>query len=253
MRIGRTLALLAIAGAGLAGCRGDRSDSSPRQFLPDMDDSPKWEPQGGSFFFAAGPGPDAAEEHGAPPPLERMMRQPVAGSVPFGALPMVASAAQFDPALRDDLVAERTGYLRPDGVTYFGMAEDGVYVDRIPVDVTRGLLERGEERFNIYCAACHGYAGDGDGMVGRRWGVPVANFHDPKYSDLSQQTGKDGYLFHIARYGLKNPDGSLRMPGYRHALDAQDAWAVVAYIRALQAAGVGNPPPAPPAGEEGPQ
>ncbi|MFG0283679.1 MAG: c-type cytochrome [Phycisphaerales bacterium JB039] len=254
MRIGHALALLgAIAlGAGLAGCRGGRSDDEPRQFLPDMDDSPKWEPQAGSTFFAAAGATDAAE-HGGPAPLARMMRQPVAGSVPFGAIPVVASEGQFDPALRDDMRAERAGYLRPDDAVYLGVAEDGAFVDRIPVDVTRALLERGEERFNIYCAACHGYAGDGNGMVGRRWGVPVANFHDPKYSDPAQRTGKDGYLFHTARHGLKNPDGSLRMPGYGHALDAEDSWAVVAYIRALQAAGVGNPPAAPAAAQEGSQ
>src|SRR5690606_28449424 len=122
---------------------------------------------------------------------------------------------------------------------------------------TRALLERGEERFNIYCAACHGYTGDGAGMVGRRWSIPVPSYHDPKYSDSAQRTGKDGYLFHVARYGLKNPDGSTRMPAYGHALDAQDAWAVVAYIRALQASGVAEPPaPAQtdqPAGQEGAQ
>ncbi len=241
----------AVAGAlglgltlgGLSGCRESRSNEPPRQFLPDMDDSPKWEPQGGSPFYHDIEVPvEAHLDHDEGPHLGRMMRQPVVGSVPFGAFPVAVEPDQFDPTLRDALAAERDGYLRPDDAIYHGLAEDGTPVDRIPIEVTRALLERGAERFNIYCSVCHGYEGDGKGMVGRRWSVPVANYHDPKYSDPAQRTGKDGYLFQVARHGLKNPDGSIRMPSYGHALDAQDTWAVVAYIRALQAAGVGEPP-----------
>lgn len=245
------LAVVAALGAGLSGCRGDRTDDPPRQFLPDMDDSPKWEPQGASPFFLDSE--DISDEAGHVPGAHfgRMMRPSPEGAVPFGSLPVAAAEDQFDPAFRDDLNREREGYLRGDDAFYYGVDEDGSPVDTIPMEVTRTLLERGEERFDIYCSVCHGYQGDGRGMVGRRWSIPVPNYHDPKYSDPAQRTGKDGYLFHVARYGLKNPDGSIRMPGYGHALDAPDAWAVVAYIRALQAAGVGEAPD--PAAEEGVQ
>jgi mono/diheme cytochrome c family protein len=235
-------ACVAALGAGLAGCRGDRTDKPPRQFLPDMDDSPKWHPQGASPFFLDAEDVSAEAGHVPGAELGRMMRPKPAGAVAFGALPVAAAEGQFDPGFRDRLTGERRNYLRDDDAFYYGVDETGAPVDTIPMEVTRALLERGAERFNIYCAVCHGYAGDGAGMVGRRWSIPVPTYHDPKYSDPAQRTGKDGYLFHVARYGLKNPDGSIRMPAYGHALDAEDAWAVVAYIRALQAAGVGEQP-----------
>jgi len=99
------------------------------------------------------------------------------------------------------------------------------------------MIRLGQKNFNIYCSVCHGYEGDGKGMVGRRMSVAPANFHDEtKYgTDSSAVTGRDGYLFHVTRNGLYGPDGSLRMPGYGHALDEEEAWSVVAYIRTLQA------------------
>lgn len=247
-------ACVTALGAGLAGCRGDRTDKPPRQFLPDMDDSPKWEPQAGSPFFLDAEDVSAEAGHVPGAELGRMMRPQPEGAIPFGTMSVAAGGqaeGQFDPALGDRLTGERRGYLRDDDAFYYGVDETGAPVDAIPMEVTRALLERGAERFNIYCAVCHGYQGDGNGMVGRRWSIPVPNYHDPKYSDPAQRTGKDGYLFHVARYGLKNPDGSIRMPAYGHALDAEDAWAVVAYIRALQTAGVGEQPQ--PAGQEGAQ
>src|SRR3954470_16726593 len=67
---------LALLGAGLAGCRGDREEKPPRQFFPDMDDQPKWKPQSQSEFFVDG----------------RTMRKPVAGTVPFGRNDFVTDA-----------------------------------------------------------------------------------------------------------------------------------------------------------------
>src|SRR5690606_16566103 len=108
-------------GAGLAGCRGDRTDKPPRQFLPDMDDSPKWEPQGGSPFFLDAE--DVSAEAGSVPGAEvgRMMRPKPEGAVAFGALPVAAAEGQFDPAFRDRLVSERDGYLRGDDAFYYGV------------------------------------------------------------------------------------------------------------------------------------
>ncbi len=233
---GGAIALAAIAGAGLvAGCRGDRSDKSPRQFFPDMDDSPKWKPQTPSPMYADG----------------RAMRQPPAGVVAFGRVDFVS-----DAPWAADFTTQRADLLREDDALYRGVvgrSADGlrnIYATRIPIPVNRALLERGQERFNIYCAVCHGYTGEGaqpdsaqtpggsGAFVGRRWGAPVPTYHDPKYSDPNEPDGKgtDGFLFYTAMHGVVDPaTGAQRMPSYAHALSERDAWAVVAYIRALQA------------------
>ena len=218
-----------LAISGLAGCRGERSDKPPRQFFPDMDDQMKWKPQSGSEFYADG----------------RTMRQPVAGTVAFGRTSLIS-----EEAWAGTFTEQRSDLLRDDSGFYRGVAEDGSYLVRMPAEVTRGMLERGMERFNIYCSACHGYEGDGKGTVGLRWSYAPATFHDPKYRDTAVNTGRDGYLFHVARNGVIGGDGKQKMPGYGHALDERDAWAVVAYIRALQTARLASIDAVPPAERE---
>ncbi len=232
-RAGATTGLCAVAVlAGLAvlpGCRGDRTDKPPRQFFPDMDDQPKLLPQTGTQFFEDG----------------RSDRNLVARTVPFG-------STAHDPGQiagsgwADDILADRERLLRTDPTFAFGLLagstiEEPRYAEIMPVEVTRDLILRGRERFDIYCSACHGYTGvggqgEGAGTVGRLWSYAPANLMADLYRDRSQMQGTDGYLFHITRNGLKNPDGTYRMPGYAHAVDEADAWAIVAYIRTLQAA-----------------
>ncbi|MFG0326035.1 MAG: c-type cytochrome [Phycisphaerales bacterium JB037] len=262
------LLALALAGAAvslssLAGCRGDRSDKPPRQFLPDMDDQPRWNPQSESEFFVD----------------KRTMRQPPEGTV-------ASMRIAYDPALAEDsewgdqLRQQREDLLAADTGTYYGVAdginpdtayqiqEASAFIDSIPVAVDAQLLERGRERFDIYCSACHGYAGEGGGvidgkpyggMVGQRWSYAVPSFHDAKYKDDSARTGRDGYLFYVARHGVQDPppDGSppgtkpgYRMPPYAHALSTRDTWAIVAYIRALQTARDATLADVPPEGRE---
>lgn len=202
----------------LSGCRGDRSEENPRQFFPDLDDNPNFSPQDATPLFADG----------------RQMRPPVDGTVAFGSFTFTEASLEGDAEWADEFLDERREMLAEGSQNYVGLNEDGTFVQTMPAAVTTELLARGEERFNIYCAACHGYAGDGNGMVGRRWSAPVPSFHDAKYKDESEPTSGDGYLFHIARHGLKHPDGRYRMPGYGHALSTEDTWAVVAHIRVLQ-------------------
>ncbi|QYK47029.1 MAG: cytochrome c [Phycisphaeraceae bacterium] len=209
--LGLALAMGTIA--PLSGCRGERSDNTPRQFFPDLDDQMKWKPQGKSEFFADG----------------RTMRLPVPGTVAFGRTSQVS-----DQPWAETYMTQRAALLREDDAFFRGVDESGAYLARIPVAPSRAMIERGMERFNIYCSACHGYEGDAKGTVGARWSYPVANFHDPKYRDAAENTGKDGYLFHVVRNGVIGGDGKQKMPGYAHALNEQDAWAVVAYLRALQ-------------------
>lgn len=236
------LALTCATVGGMAGCRGQRSDKPPRQFLPDMDDSPKWKPQSRSEFFAD----------------ERTMRPIVEGTVPYGRESAPAHVFGTMPA---DF-AEREDLLKADRGVYYGRDEDGEFLTTMPGSITvdRALILRGQERFNIYCSVCHGYQGEGgyadstqavdsSASVGKRWSIPVPSYHDPKYQDPALRTGKDGYLFDVARYGLwdeqLNHSGNQRMPAYGHAIDAHDTWAIVAYIRVLQATRV-DPASVPP-------
>jgi mono/diheme cytochrome c family protein len=221
----KTTLLLAACAAGALigapGCQGDREDKPPRQFFPDLDDQPKWKPQEKSGFFADG----------------RTMRKPVAGTVPFGRVEFVADPLQAPWA--GHFMEERDDLLKEDKAVYLGLNDDGkTYVEKIPVAVTPALLKRGQNRFNIYCSVCHGYMGDGQGTVGVQFTVHAANFHDKKYIVFDPNTPdpltRDGYVFHVAREGVRS------MPGYAHALTERDTWAVVAYVRALQASQEGT-------------
>lgn len=217
-----TLALFATIAGGLgvlSGCRGDRSDKPPRQFFPDMDDQPKWKPQAETPFFAN----------------KRTMRETPANVVAFGRVGITGDQPWGKP-----WALQRTALLRDGEAVFYGTTganADGTvkYVDRIPasIEITPDFIKLGQTKFNIYCSACHGYDGLGKGMVGQAWSYGLPNFHDAKYKDAAQYTGKDGYIFHVARYGVIT-QGQQKMPGYAHALNEKQAWAVVAYFRTLQ-------------------
>jgi mono/diheme cytochrome c family protein len=92
-----------------------------------------------------------------------------------------------------------------------------------PYPVTLRLLRRGQERFDIYCAPCHSRVGDGDGMVARR-GFP----HPPSYHIERLRNAPDRHFFDVMTQGY----GVMR--SYADRVPADDRWAIVAYIRALQ-------------------
>lgn len=165
-----------------------------------------------------------------------MLRQPVAGSVPFSrqSLTPEAYAAGHSKGV-EAFTQQRDGLMKLGDVSETGQTAPNVFVDTIPIAVDRELLELGRKKFEIYCATCHGYTGDGKGMVGRQWSYNLPDWHDPKYKDRSLQTGKDGYIFHTARNGVVDAaSGTMKMPPYAHALSVRETWGVVAYFRALQ-------------------
>jgi mono/diheme cytochrome c family protein len=99
-----------------------------------------------------------------------------------------------------------------------------------PLAVDLGVLQRGRERYDIYCAPCHGLAGYGDGSVAKRaealqegtW-TPPTSFH----TELIRQR-PDGHIFNTISNGIRN------MPAYGPQIPVADRWAIVAYVRALQ-------------------
>lgn len=110
-----------------------------------------------------------------------------------------------------------------DTIFYFGKDANGNPVTENPLTITMQLLKRGQNRYNIYCAPCHGRTGDGKGIVVKRGYLPPPNFHQ----DLVRNYA-DGHIFDVISNGIRN------MPSYKHMIPVKDRWAIVSYVRALQ-------------------
>ncbi len=118
------------------------------------------------------------------------------------------------------------GDLRADAGYYTGKV-NGKPIDAFPMPVDRQVLARGQERFNIYCSVCHGYTGDGRGMIVQRGFVPPPSLVDPRL----MPGGKDsapGHFYDV----ISNGWGA--MYSYSDRVAPADRWAIVAYVRALQ-------------------
>jgi mono/diheme cytochrome c family protein len=115
------------------------------------------------------------------------------------------------------------GHLKDDVAYYTGKGPDGKPVDTFPFPVTKDVIERGQQRFNIYCTPCHGHLGNGDGMIPRR-----GFRHPPSYHQDRLRNVPNGYIFDVISIGFG------AMPDYAAQIEPRDRWAIVAYIRALQ-------------------
>lgn len=113
--------------------------------------------------------------------------------------------------------------LREDNAYYRGRDEHDSLLAVLLVPVTMQLLKRGQERYNIFCAPCHGQTGDGQGIMVQRGYLPPPSYHQDRLRDMT-----DGYIFDVITNGVRN------MPSYRHQVPVEDRWAIVAYQRALQ-------------------
>lgn len=206
------LLLLAALTLGFASCmRGGISHDPPVHLVLDMDFQPKLRTQAEADF-------EGFHDR-------RAMRAPVADA--FGRTLVVARGSLPDA----QLVHKDVG---------------GQFVKSNPLALDRKLthlgrevsvLERGRDRFDVHCAICHGYSGQGGndpktghGLVGRRWKVPVPNFHFQagEGKDNRVPNMPDGEYFEVITYGKGT------MPAYGARLSPEDRWAIVHYIRALQ-------------------
>jgi hypothetical protein len=200
-----TLAVVAVV--AFAGFRGQHSKLPPIELFPDMDHQAKVKAQKPSDFYADG----------------AATRVPVEGTVPIG------YAAPLSKDMDAQAVAEAAG---PYKAIQFGNGPDYVNTGRIgdswgtgmPFEITPAILERGRQRYNISCAVCHGAAGSGNGVTSKYGIVAIANFHDQRLVDMA-----DGEIFNTITHG-KNT-----MLGYGYNIQVPDRWAIIAYIRALQA------------------
>lgn len=115
------------------------------------------------------------------------------------------------------------GNLKEDVIYFTGKDEKGVFIKKIPLTLDMELLERGQERYNIYCAPCHDASGSGQGMVIKKGFLQPPSFHLDRIREFP-----DGYYFDVISNGIRN------MPSYKAQIPVHDRWAIVAYVRALQ-------------------
>jgi mono/diheme cytochrome c family protein len=193
-------ALGVLATVGVLGFRGSHFRQPPLYIFPDMERQPKLRPQTANAFFDNG----------------LSSRLLVAGTV-----------ARSQPIR----VGDKLVYPWQDAPLTTGLVTGTTnFVELNPLPVTDELLRRGEQVFNITCAACHSKLGDGNGTPKRINAMAVvANLHDKRIVELA-----DGELFNTISYG-KN-----LMQGYAANLPVQDRWAAIAYLRALQLSRLGT-------------
>lgn len=184
---------IVVLAISILGFRGSNFTHPPLEIVPDMDHQAKYKPQAQSQFFTDG----------------RADRPPPPGAVAFG-----RSATTPDP-----------DFLRADSAFYEGKNTDGSFAKGFPaqVPVTAALLERGAERFAIYCTPCHGALGDGNGIT-----KPYGMGATPTYHDDRLRNMAEGEIYNTIIHGKGN------MLSYADKLDVNDRWAVIAYVRALQ-------------------
>ena len=194
---------------GMFGKRGHKFSGTPVEVFPDMDRQPRVNAQSPASFFANGVG----------------TRTPVEGTLPIG------YSIPAQPVADGEAIA--IGFSIPD--SYFNSGLIGEYYgEGMPEEVVvdDALLERGQERYGIYCAICHGATADGEGVVANFGNMrPVANLHQPQFVDPEHpQYRPDGEIFEVITKGRG------RMGAYGGAIPAADRWAIIAYVRVLQAA-----------------
>ncbi len=115
------------------------------------------------------------------------------------------------------------GQLHEDAYLYTGKV-NGNLGDTMPFPVTRAVLERGRERFNIFCAPCHSRVGDGEGFIpSRGFARKPPSFHIERL-----QKEPVGYFYDVITNGFGI------MPDYATQIPVRDRWSIVAYVRALQ-------------------
>src|SRR5581483_2884422 len=146
----------------------------------------------------------------------------------------MANQPRYDPLEPSDFFADgmsarpripgtvARGELAMDPVMATGKM-NGQDVDGFPFAIDAAALNRGQERYTIYCTPCHGRTGDGNGMIPSR-----GYRHPPSFHTDTLRNAKTGHFFDVMTNGF----GS--MPSYAHQIPVEDRWKIVAYIRALQ-------------------
>jgi mono/diheme cytochrome c family protein len=207
--------LVAVAIVSFAGFRGHKTEKTPWEIFPDMDRQAKKKYQVSSNFFEDG----------------HNMRLPVKGTMPIGfEMPSKPASEGF----------EKQEYGFTHGTSYYYTGKIGdFYGDGFPKEVTvdTALLKRGQDRYSIHCAICHGASGNGKGMVTKYTMVAPTDLTGPGIDDAANAAYRpDGKIYDVINHGWN------QMGAYGANISVEDRWAIVAYVRTLQHA-VKNPVP----------
>jgi mono/diheme cytochrome c family protein len=189
-----TLAAVVALSSLTTGCRGQTSKETPIVGIRNMYDQPKYSIQSESDFFEDG----------------RTMRTPVVGTV--------SREREVDIRLSEGRTEDNTAYVLtiPDAMVRKNQGPEK-------------MVQRGQERFNIYCTPCHDKTGSGHGMVQKRAVASGATaFAPPSFHQDRIRHIPDGQLYATISNGKGN------MPAYGPQIPIEDRWAIVSYVRALQ-------------------
>ena len=141
---------------------------------------------------------------------------------------------RFKPFAKSDFYADQRsarplvdgtiarGHLNQDTMLVTGKV-DGAPAAVFPFEITKAVMDRGHQRYDIFCAPCHSRTGLGDGMIVRRGYRKPPTFHQDRLRQAAP-----GYLFDVITRGFG------AMPDYAAQIPVKDRWAIVAYLRALQ-------------------
>ena len=193
--------LLIALVVSVLGFRGSKSRNEPLYLFPDMDRQEKYYPQSESHLFEDG----------------MTDRVPPANTVVRG------NALDRSSVFSSDYSAAQL----TDIPYQTGKDESGNFVASIPVEVSHEMMALGQERYDIFCSACHGYSGDGNGAI-KGFSGPMLAPANLLSSTFVEQA--DGEIYQTIALG-KNT-----MMGYGDKLNIDERWAVVLYVRALQRA-----------------
>jgi len=170
---------------------------------------------------------------------QRSARAPVAGTVARGQLQTDAHLYEGRRPLEPRDGAEIAGFVAAwSGNPWAALTRQirwSPYADTFPLPITSAVLERGQERFNIFCAVCHDRTGSGRGMIVRRSFTAPPSFHTDlsrgfklRGMELKLRDAPVGYFFDVITHGFG------AMPDHAAQVPAPDRWTIIAYIRALQ-------------------
>jgi len=202
--IGFTLFILLLV--SITGLRGWKSKRPPIELFPDMVHQAKYKAQSESDFYSD----------------DRSARHHVKGTVPLGYAPPQGNSSSSHDTMGD---------LGPYQNIQFSASPDYVATGRmgnqwgsgIPFEVTAAVMKRGQERYNINCAVCHGASGMGNGITSKYGLNGIANQQQQRIRDMA-----DGEIFNTITWGKNS------MMGYGSTIQVPDRWAIICYLRALQ-------------------
>ncbi len=185
-----------VAVVSVLGFRGTNSTKPPLEIFPDMDRQARYKPQAENSFFE-----------------DRRNDRPIPANT-------VARGNYFNQVevFSADFEDKKLG----DSIYNLGKHQDGTFVKKLPIKATNNLMAKGQQKYDIFCAVCHGASGDGNGVV-KQYGVLAASYHDDRLRDV-----EDGYLYDVISNGLG------QMLGLKDRLSPEERWAIILYLRALQ-------------------